>query len=261
MTPNDSAPAPLLDVLIVGAGLSGIGTAYWLQQKCPQKSFAILEGRATLGGTWDLFRYPGIRSDSDMFTFGYRFKPWKAPKSLADGPSILEYLHETAEEAGILPKIRFGHRVLQSDWSSAEGCWTVTVETRDGIRSLRARFLYLCTGYYSYEEAHRPRFEGEETFKGNIVLPQFWPQDLDYTNKRIVIVGSGATAVTLVPTMAETAAHVTMLQRSPTYIMTLPNRDGWYHKLKRLFPDRTAFRLTRWKNLSLSMLMFRLCRA
>ncbi len=244
------------DILIVGAGLSGIGTAYWLQQKCPGKKFIILEARDTLGGTWDLFRYPGIRSDSDMFTFGYRFKPWQNPKSLSDGDSILAYLRETAEENGIDKKIRYGHRVVGANWSGQEALWTVRVEHNGTTDKVQARFLYMCSGYYSYTEPHRPHFPGEEDFKGPVVIPQFWPKDLNYAGKRIVVIGSGATAVTLVPAMAETAAHVTMLQRSPTYIMNLPNRNDLYVRLKKGLPDRWAYRITRWRNLALSMSMF-----
>lgn len=260
---SDSSPSgkELLDVLVVGAGLSGIGTAYWLQHRCPQLSYAILEARTALGGTWDLFRYPGVRSDSDMFTFGYRFRPWQDPKSLSDGASIRAYLRATAEAYGIDRKIRYEHRVKGADWSDAEQCWTLSVETREGFMQLHARFLYLCTGYYSYEEAHRPHFEGEADYRGTLVQPQFWPQQLDYSGKRVLIVGSGATAVTLVPTMAQSAAHVTMLQRSPTYVLSLPRRDTFYQRANRLLSARAAYRLTRWKNLLLSMLLYGLSRA
>jgi cyclohexanone monooxygenase len=252
---------PLYDVVIVGAGIAGIGAAYWLQQKCPQKQFVILEARDNIGGTWDLFRYPGIRSDSDMFTFGYRFKPWENPKSLSDGASILAYLQETVRENSIDKNIRFGHRVQKLNWCSKEACWTIEVQTARGVQFLRSRFVYMCSGYYSYEEAYRPVFEGEAKYKGTIVLPQFWPQDLDYSGKQVLIVGSGATAVTLVPAMAQTAGHVTMLQRSPTYIANLPNRDGLYRRLKKWLPNRKAYRITRWKNLLVSMLVFSLSRA
>lgn len=257
-----SPDIPFYDVLIVGAGLSGIGTAYWLQNRCPDKSYVIFEARAALGGTWDLFRYPGIRSDSDMFTFGYTFRPWKDPKPLADGPSIRQYIEETARENGIDQHIRFGHRVSAVAWSSADACWTVEARRlTDGARvQARARFLYLCSGYYNYEEAYRPDFEGEQRFKGTVVLPQFWPETLDYAGKRIVVVGSGATAVTLVPTLAQTAAHVTMLQRSPTYIMTLPNKDPFYERAQKWLSPAAAYRLTRWKNLVLSVVLYRLTR-
>ena len=258
----------VLDVLIVGAGLSGIGAARQLQQRCPDKRFAILEARDTLGGTWDLFRYPGIRSDSDMYTLGYRFKPWRGAKAIADGPSILSYIRETAEEAGITPHIRFGHKVVGAAWDSRDACWTIDAEratdaTHDTHTTrvrLRARFLYVCAGYYSYAEGHRPAFPGEEAFRGQMVHPQFWDPSIDYADKRVVVIGSGATAVTLVPAMAETAAHVTMLQRSPTYIVTRPGEDAIANKLRRLLPERLAYRATRWKNVLLGMFFFQLAR-
>ncbi|KWR87988.1 flavin-containing monooxygenase [Cupriavidus sp. IDO] len=258
-TPPDDA---LLDVLIVGAGLSGIGAARQLQQRCPGKRYAILEAREAMGGTWDLFRYPGIRSDSDMYTLGYRFKPWKGAKAIADGPSILAYIRETAEEAGITPHIRFGHKVVSAAWDSSEACWTVEAErSADGCRlRLRARFLYVCAGYYSYAEGHRPAFAGEEAFRGRIVHPQFWDESLDYAGKRVVVIGSGATAVTLVPAMARSAAHVTMLQRSPTYIVARPGEDAIARKLRRLLPDGLAYGLTRWKNVLLGMFFYQLAR-
>ncbi|PLP96299.1 flavin-containing monooxygenase [Cupriavidus pauculus] len=252
----------VLDVLIVGAGLSGIGAARQLQQRCPDKRFAILEARDAIGGTWDLFRYPGIRSDSDMYTLGYRFKPWRGAKAIADGPSILAYIRETAEEAGITRHIRFGHKVVGAAWRSDEACWTIDAErSADGSRQrLRARLLYVCAGYYSYAEGHRPEFPGEQEFGGRMVHPQFWDPAIDYAGKRVVVIGSGATAVTLVPAMAETAAHVTMLQRSPTYIVTRPGEDPIAHKLRRLLPERLAYRATRWKNVLLGMFFFQLAR-
>ena len=249
------------DVLIIGAGLSGIGAGVHLQKHCPGRTYAILEGRACIGGTWDLFRYPGIRSDSDMFTFGYRFKPWENPQSLSGGAQIREYLRETAEENGIDRKIKFGHKVLSANWSWEDQCWQLEVAHGDEKSAMRARFLYMCAGYYSYEEGYRPAFKGEEIFEGTIIHPQFWPQELDYTGKRVVVVGSGATAVTLVPTLAEKAAHVTMVQRSPTYIMKLPNRNGLYISLQKWLPGRTAYRLTRWRNLALAMGLFGYSRA
>ncbi len=249
------------DLIIVGAGISGIGTAYWLQEKCPGKRFAILEARERIGGTWDLFRYPGIRSDSDMFTFGYRFKPWENPQSLSDGAHIREYLRETAEENGIDRKIKFGHQVLSADWSWEDQGWQLEVSHASETSRLRTRFLYMCSGYYSYEEGYRPLFKGEDTFEGTIIHPQFWPEGLDYSGKRVVVIGSGATAVTLVPTLAERAAHVTMVQRSPTYIMKLPNRNGLYVSLSKWLPGRTAYRLTRWRNLALTMGLFGYSRA
>ena len=248
------------DVIIVGAGLSGIGTAYRLQEQHPDKTYAILEARADLGGTWDLFRYPGIRSDSDMFTFGYRFRPWRNPQSLSGGTDILTYLRETAKENGIDKRIRYHHRVTAADWSSADRFWTLTVDREGETLHLRSRFIYLCTGYYDYEEAHRPTFVGEEDFGGTIVHPQFWPEDLDYTDRRIVVIGSGATAVTLVPTLAVRAAHVTILQRSPTYVMTLPNRNRLYELLKGRLPGRWAYRITRWTNLTVGMTLYGLSR-
>lgn len=262
MTAPTSSDDAVLDVLIVGAGLSGIGAARQLQQRCPGKRYAILEARETMGGTWDLFRYPGIRSDSDMYTLGYRFKPWRGAKAIADGPSILAYIRETADEAGITQHIRFGHKVVGAAWRSDEACWTVEAErAADGSRlHLRARFLYVCAGYYSYAEGHRPSFPGEENFRGRMVHPQFWDASLDYTGKRVVVVGSGATAVTLVPAMAPTAAHVTMLQRSPTYIVTRPGEDAIAHRLRRLLPERLAYRATRWKNVLLGMFFFQLAR-
>lgn len=257
--PNNTRETPY-DVIIVGAGLSGIGTAYWLQKKCPAKRYLILEARKSLGGTWDLFRYPGIRSDSDMFTFGYRFRPWQDAKPLSSGDAILQYIRNTATENGIDRNICFDHKALRADWSGDEMCWNLTVQTDTSTTQLRARFLYMCSGYFSYDEAHRPPFEGEEQFKGTIVLPQFWAKDLDYSNKRVVVIGSGATAVTMVPAMAETAAHVTMLQRSPTYIVTLPNSNRFFSRLKKWVPDNTAYKILRWRNLVLSIVMYRLFR-
>ncbi len=252
---------PDYDVIIVGAGISGIGTAYWLQEKCPEKRYAILEARERIGGTWDLFRYPGIRSDSDMFTFGYRFKPWENPQSLSDGAHIREYLRETAEENGIDQKIKHGHKVLSADWSRDDQAWLLEVAHDGKTLSVKSRFLYMCAGYYNYEEGYRPSFKGEETFAGPIIHPQFWPRDLDYSGKRIAVIGSGATAVTLVPTLAEKASHVTMIQRSPTYIMKLPNRSGLYLGLRKWLPGRVAYRLTRWRNLALAMGLFGYARA
>lgn len=255
------------DVLIVGAGLSGIGAGYHLQTHCPEKRYAILEGRHDLGGTWDLFRYPGIRSDSDMFTLGYSFRPWKEAKAIANGPSILKYLQETAQEFGIDRHIRFQHRVLSASWSSEEARWTVECITggkdpgghRQPVR-YTCSFLYLCSGYYDYESGHTPAFPGSGDFQGQLVHPQHWPRDLDYRDKRVVVIGSGATAVTLVPALAETAAHVTMLQRSPTYIVSLPAEDGAANVIRKLLPERAAHRLIRWKNVLLGMYFYRICR-
>ncbi|MDB5948422.1 MAG: FAD-containing monooxygenase EthA [Massilia sp.] len=259
-----------LDVLIVGAGLSGIGAAVQLQRACPGKRYAILEARSSLGGTWDLFRYPGVRSDSDMHTLGYRFKPWTAPKAIADGAAILAYVRETADENGVAKHIRFGSKAVAASWSSVDACWTVTVDDvsasapgrPDATPTLvRARFLYCCSGYYSYDEAYRPRFDGEESFQGELVVPQFWPKDVDYAGKRVVVIGSGATAVTIVPSMAHTAAHVTMLQRTPTYVITRPAEDKLAHRLQRVLPAGLAYAATRWKNVLISMFYYRLARS
>jgi monooxygenase len=258
LPPQDSP----LDVLIVGAGLSGIGAAVHLQRRCPGKRYAILEARDAIGGTWDLFRYPGIRSDSDMYTLGYAFKPWLASKAIADGPSILEYVRETAREHGIERHIRFGHKVLAASWSSADACWTVTAHDRASgeQRTLRTRFLFMCSGYYSYERAYRPEFAGESDFKGTIVQPQFWPADLDYAGKRVVVVGSGATAVTLVPAMADSAAHVTMLQRSPTYVVSRPSEYAFAARWRRRLPEKLAYFATRWRVIAESMFLYRMAR-
>ena len=230
----------IFDVVIVGAGLSGIGAACHLQDKCPGKTFAILEGRDAIGGTWDLFRYPGIRSDSDMFTLGYNFKPWREGKAIADGPSILNYINEAADENHLREHIRFGHRVVSASWSTDQACWTVTVEkgVESEPRQFRCNFLFMCGGYYSYENGYTPEFEGRERFQGTIVHPQFWPEDLDYSGKRVVIIGSGATAMTLVPSMAENGASVTMVQRSPTYLLSRPDRDLIDNELSRLLPEK-----------------------
>jgi monooxygenase len=251
-----------LDVLIVGAGLSGIGAAWHLQERCPGRSYAILEGRGDLGGTWDLFRYPGIRSDSDMHTLGYRFKPWTRSKSITDGPSILEYVRETARESGIEGRIRFHHRVLGAGWSSEEARWTVEAERVDTGETVRLTcdFLWTCSGYYRYDEGYTPEFEGADRFPGPVVHPQHWPEDLDYAGKRVVVIGSGATAVTLVPAMAEEAAHVTMLQRSPTYIASLPAEDGIADWLRRHLPERAAYAAVRWKNVLIQTLFYQLSR-
>ncbi len=210
------------DVVVVGAGLSGIGAAYRLQTECPGRSFVVLEAREVMGGTWDIFRYPGVRSDSDMFTLGYEFKPWRAEKSIADGPTILRYIHETAAEFGIEQHIRYRTKVVGADWSSEQARWTLRLETADGPRTMTCDFLYSCAGYFDYDEGYDPGFPGIESFAGRVAHPQFWPEDLEYDGKRVVVVGSGATAVTLVPAMAGDAAHVTMLQRSPTWIGSVP---------------------------------------
>jgi monooxygenase len=253
------------DALIIGAGLSGVGAGYHLQQKCPTKRFVILEGRDAIGGTWDLFRYPGIRSDSDMFTLGYSFKPWTDPKAIADGPRILNYVRETAAENGIDAKIRFRHRVKRASWSSKDARWTVEAERATGEGATDAvtftcNFLFSCAGYYRYEEGYTPEFKGTDDFKGQIIHPQKWPDDLDYAGKRVVVIGSGATAVTLVPEMAKTAAHVTMLQRSPSYVVSRPAHDVLANKLRRNLPASLAYHLIRWRNVLFTMYFFQLSR-
>jgi cation diffusion facilitator CzcD-associated flavoprotein CzcO len=253
------------DVLIVGAGLSGIGAGYHLQQKCRGKSFVILEGRDTIGGTWDLFRYPGIRSDSDMFTLGYSFKPWIEAKAIADGPRILNYVRETAAENGIDRKIRFHHRVKRASWSTPEARWTVEAERGTGEGAVElvrftCNFLFMCSGYYKYEEGYTPEFAGSKDFAGRIVHPQKWTDDIDYAGKRVVVIGSGATAVTLVPEMSKKAAHVTMLQRSPTYVVARPAEDPVANKLRARLPTKLAYLLIRWRNVLWGMFFFQLSR-
>src|SRR5260221_2796082 len=251
-----------LDVLIVGAGLSGIGAAWHLQKNCPDKSYAILEGRERSGGTWDLFRYPGVRSDSDMYTLGYSFRPWKEAKAIADGPSILSYIRETASDHGIDSRIRFSHRVVGASWSSQEARWTVDVErgpSREPLR-LTCDFLFMCSGYYDYAAGYTPDFPGIKRFAGQIAHPQEWTEAIDYAGKRVVVIGSGATAVTVVPAMAETAEHVTMLQRSPTYVVARPAEDAIANKLRCRLPLKLAYGLTRWKNVLLGMYFYQLCK-
>jgi cation diffusion facilitator CzcD-associated flavoprotein CzcO len=254
--------SPHFDVLIVGAGLSGIGAACHLEMRCPGRSYAVLEGRSSLGGTWDLFRYPGIRSDSDMHTLGYVFRPWTKAKAIADGSAILDYVRETAEAYGVDRKIRYGHKVERVRWSSADARWTV--EARDAASGerveLTARFLFVCCGYYDYESGYTPEFEGRETFRGRIVHPQKWTPDIDYAGKRVVVIGSGATAVTLVPELAKRAASVTMLQRSPTYIVSAPQRDRLASWLRERLDPSTAYEITRWKNVILFMAFYQFCR-
>lgn len=246
------------DVLIVGAGISGIGAAYHLQRDCPGKSYVILEGRTDLGGTWDLFRYPGIRSDSDMYTLGYAFKPWKQRKAIADGPAILKYLHETVEDNDIERHIRFGQRVRSASWDSATSRWSVVAEHGDGASPTvwTCNFLFLCGGYYRYDTGYTPDFPGIGDYRGQVVHPQHWPEDVDYDGKNVVVIGSGATAVTLVPELAKTAAHVTMLQRSPTYMLSRPAEDRWARRLQKLLPDKLAYDLIRWRNVLLTMFLF-----
>lgn len=252
-----------VDVLIIGAGLSGVGAAAHLVRECPGKQYAVLEARGAIGGTWDLFRYPGIRSDSDMYTFGYSFKPWTEPKAISDGASIKRYVEETADEYGITRHIRFHHRVLSAQWSSAEAIWTVTAERSDTQETVvfTAGWVMGATGYYSYDKGYSPTFQGEERFGGQIVHPQHWPEDLDYTGKRVVVVGSGATAVTLVPNLAEQAKHVTMLQRTPTYIASVPAVDPLANVLRRVLPASVAYPALRWKNMLNLHLQYTLSRS
>ena len=237
-----------LDVLVVGAGLSGIGAGAYLENKCPWADYAIFEARSAVGGTWDLFRYPGIRSDSDMFTLGYSFRPWDGEKSIADGASILRYIEDTARETGVDKHIRFNHKIVAADWSSDDGHWLVTAQRGDTNETfqLTADFVFSCTGYYRYDEGYTPEFAGREQFAGTVVHPQHWPEDLDYTGKKIVVIGSGATAVTLIPSLADKAAHVTMLQRSPTYIVSMPAKDPLANTLRRVLPSRVSSPIIRW---------------
>jgi cation diffusion facilitator CzcD-associated flavoprotein CzcO len=262
MLDKTNIKAEHVDVLIVGAGLSGIGAGYHLQQNCPTKTYAILEGRESIGGTWDLFRYPGIRSDSDMYTLGYSFKPWTEAKAIADGPRILNYVRETATDNGIDKKIRFNHRVKSASWSSEDARWTVEAERGPSGEPVRftCGFLFMCSGYYSYEGGYTPEFPGSDQFTGRIVHPQKWTNDIDYAGKRVVVIGSGATAVTLVPEMAKTAAHVTMLQRSPTYVVARPAEDALANKLREKLPARLAYHMIRWRNVLFGMYFFQLCR-
>lgn len=240
----------ILDVVIIGAGLSGVGAACHLKRNCPDRKIALLEARERSGGTWDLFRYPGIRSDSDMHTLGYSFKPWEASKAIADGPSILKYVRETAKEYGVESLIRYQQKVKQANWSSEQQCWELTIEDGAGgtEQSLKTRFLHLCAGYYNYSQGHQPEFPGREAFQGEFVHPQFWPEDLNYENKRVLIIGSGATAMTLVPSMADKAAEVVMLQRSPTWVVSRPSTDRIANFLRAVLPKEWAYNLTRWKN-------------
>jgi cation diffusion facilitator CzcD-associated flavoprotein CzcO len=246
------------DVVIIGAGLSGIGTACHLQRRCPARSFVLLEGRGDIGGTWDLFRYPGVRSDSDMHTLGYSFKPWVADQAIADAASIMTYLRETVAEHRLMPHIRFGHRVTRATWNTATSNWTLEVATEAGADvAVTCNFLSVCAGYYSYKAGHTPAFRGRESFTGLVVHPQQWPEQLDYAGKRVVVVGSGATAMTLVPALARTAAHVTMVQRSPTYVVARPAKDALANRLRSVLPARTAYNITRWKNTRMQQFFYR----
>jgi monooxygenase len=256
------SPLEHVDVLIVGAGLSGIGAGCHLETSCPGKTYAILEARPATGGTWDLFRYPGVRADSDMYTLGYAFRPWSDAKAIADGPSILRYVRETASEYGVDEKIRFNHRVVQAQWSTADARWTVEAERSETGETVRMTcgFLFMCSGYYSYEAGHTPGFPGVARFQGRVVHPQRWTDDIDYEGKRVIVIGSGATAVTLVPALAETAARVTMLQRSPSYVISLPGEDPVATLARRVLPARLAYSVVRWKNVLVTMLVFELSR-
>lgn len=250
-----------VDVLIVGAGLSGIGAACVLRRECPDKSFAILEARDVIGGTWDLFRYPGVRSDSDMFTLGYSFRPWRAARAIADGSSILLYIRDTACEYGVDREIRFGHRVVAADWDGSTARWAVTAQRSDGMTArFTCSWLSVCAGYYDYDAGYRPGFPGEELFAGVLVHPQQWPTDLDWTGRRVVVIGSGATAVTLVPSLAKRAEKVTMVQRTPSYIVSIPANDPLAPKLKRLLPSRIAHGIIRWKSIGVSTLSYQFAR-
>ncbi|MEM1132916.1 MAG: NAD(P)/FAD-dependent oxidoreductase [Pseudomonadota bacterium] len=247
----------IVDVLIAGAGISGIGMAVHLKQQCPGRSFAMIEQRDDLGGTWNLFQYPGIRSDSDMHTLGFEFEPWREQKAIADGPSILKYLHHITDKHGLRPHMHFGHKILSASWSSEEALWTLTVETKDGTSEMKGRFLYMGTGYYDYDQGYDPVFEGREDFAGQIIHPQFWPKDLDYSGKKVVVIGSGATAVTLVPNMADTAGHVTMLQRTPTWYAVRPAKDAIANFLRAIMPDQWAYNIIRKRNVWLQDWFFK----
>ena len=248
------------DIIVVGAGISGIAAGYNLQKSCPNKSFAILEGRSSLGGTWDLFKYPGVRSDSDMHTLGFRFKPWIHKKSIADGPSILEYLNETVDEYNLREKISFNQKVISSNWSSDKSVWELKVLSNGDEISMTCNFLFLCGGYYSYDKPFMPKFPDQEEFQGKLIHPQFWDESLDYTNKKVIVIGSGATAITLVPAIAKKAEHVTMLQRSPSYVISGPGEDSWSKSLNKILPIRLSYFLIRWKNILRTSLGFYLSR-
>ena len=248
------------DIIVVGAGISGIAAGYNLQKSCPNKSFSILEGRSSLGGTWDLFKYPGVRSDSDMHTLGFRFKPWIHKKSIADGPSILEYLNETVDEYNLREKISFNQKVISSNWSSDKSLWELKVLSNGDEISMTCNFLFLCGGYYSYDKPFMPEFPNQEEFQGRLIHPQFWDESLDYSNKKVIVIGSGATAVTLVPAIAKKAEHVTMLQRSPSYVISGPGEDSWSKSLNKILPTRFTYFLIRWKNILRTSLGFYLSR-
>lgn len=254
------ATPPDFDVLIVGAGISGIGMAAHMESKAPHHTYAIVDRRDNLGGTWDLFRYPGIRSDSDMHTLGFDFEPWRHEKSIADAPAILDYLDHIVDERGIRQHMRFGHKVISADFRHDEACWHVEIELTDGSRTrMTANFLYLGSGYYDYDEPYDPGFDFGE-FEGQVIHPQFWPEDLDYAGKRVVVIGSGATAVTIVPSMAKDAAHVTMLQRTPTWMFSRPAKDAIANFLRKILPENLAYRITRFKNIRMQDYAFKMAR-
>ena len=248
------------DIIIVGAGISGIAAGYNLQKSCPDKSFAILEGREALGGTWDLFKYPGVRSDSDMHTLGFRFKPWIHKKAIADGPSILKYLNETVDDYNLREKITYNQKVIASNWVSDSSIWELTVDDNGQEISMSCNFLFLCGGYYSYDKPYMPDFPGMDAFNGRVIHPQFWDESLDYSNKKVVVIGSGATAVTLVPAIAESAKQTTMLQRSPSYVISAPAEDSWNNALNKIFPVKFTYFVIRWKNILRTIIGFYLSR-
>ena len=248
------------DIVVVGAGISGIAAGYNLQKSCPDKSFVILEGRESLGGTWDLFKYPGVRSDSDMHTLGFRFKPWIHKKSIADGPSILNYLNETVDEYNLRERIIFNQKVISSNWVSEKSIWELTIKSAGQEINMTCNFLFLCGGYYSYDKPYMPEFPNQDTFQGRLIHPQFWDESLDYTDKKVIVIGSGATAVTLVPAIAKNASHVTMLQRSPSYVVSAPAEDSWSKMLNYILPTRLTYFLIRWKNILRTSIGFYLSR-
>ena len=259
---NPPVTKEVYDVIVVGAGLSGIGAAYHLQNDCPNKTFIVLEARASMGGTWDLFKYPGIRSDSDMYTLGFPFSPWENPKAIADGPAILQYIKDTARKFDLDKKIRYHHKVIDASWSDSEKAWTLTIAPHENVsqQKLNTRFLFMCSGYYDYENGYEPKFPGSESFKGKIIHPQKWTPDVSYENKKVVIIGSGATAVTLVPELARKADKVYMLQRSPTYIITMPSVDKVAGFFRMIFPEKVAYRCVRWKNVLLALGFYKAAR-
>ena len=257
-----SNSANYFDVIVVGAGLSGIGAAHYLQTDCPNKTYALLEMRDTIGGTWDLFRYPGIRSDSDMYTLGYAFRPWTSPKAIADGGSILKYIRDTAKEEGIEKNIRYNHKIISSKWSSKKKLWTVDVERTDTKKIIQftCNFLLMCSGYYNYEHGYTPNFKGADQFKGQIIHPQKWTADIDYTNKKVIVIGSGATAVTLVPELSKKAEKVIMLQRSPSYIASAPSEDKIANFSRKILPSKIAYSLSRWRKVITGLFFYNLAK-